>query len=387
MRLTTYLLVSAFLVPVGCSDEEEHDEGGGEETADTGEVCEPEVVELEPLVAECSPLATDYRPTLSSMSAWPACITDDGEYHLFGNSPGTIARIEAYEDMRDALLTGSRPRPDDFTRARVAYSQEEGLESRLVRREDLHFPEIPMSDWEAGVDPDKQCTVATNVTKYPDRCIGPARMAPVINKAFEDGQLGVGNAHVHAERIDATIIWFLHLSTYKEAFTCTFKGQDCDSAWAYYTGGTNRQGGLGMAAQVRALDPAAHDAIWDGILAARCWRDAYSSDEYPTFEDVPQEGQELFLRGWKQLDDALWHGYALIVRDRLERQLNVCGDLAEANHAWLDVAGPVLAWEARNRDSAQAAALEAAWSGGQPSREQVEAAVDALDALFPCPEP
>jgi hypothetical protein len=357
-------------------------ETGGEE-----EACEPDVVQLDPLVAECSPSPGDYRPTSSSTAQWPACITDDGEYHLFAGSPGSIARIEAYEEIREALLSGGAPTRDDFTRARVAYAQDEGLESRVVRREDLHFPEIPVSDWDPGVDPDKQCTIDANVMKYPDRCVGPARMAPLLNEAFAAGQMGEGVLRVHAARIDAALLWFLLISTHKEAFTCTFKGQDCDSAWAYYTGGTNRQGGIGLAAQVRALDTDAHDAIWDGVLAARCWRDVYDIEVYPTLDDVPADGQALFDRGWQQLDDALWHGYALVVRDRLERQLNVCGVEADANHAWLKVSGPVLAFEARRRDAAQAATLEAAWTGDAPSRDVMEAAVSALDALFPCPEP
>jgi hypothetical protein len=388
MRTPWMLLFGGVLtLCLGCDGQPDDDDVSAE-TGDTGEACEaPEPVVLDPLDAQCEPLSTDYRPSASSTSAWPACVTDDGEYHLFGTSPGSIARIEAYEEVRAALFSPGVPTPADFTRARVAYSQEEGLESRVVRREDLHYPEIPMSDWEAGVDPDKQCTVAANVEKYPDRCVGPARMGPLLTAAFAAGQEGQGNPQVHAARIDAGLLWFLLISTYKEAFTCTFKGNDCDSAWAYYTGGTNRQGGIGLAAQVRPLDLSAHDAIWDAVLAARCWRDVYPIETYPTLEDAPTDARALFAQGWQQLDDALWHGYALIVRDRLERQLNVCGPEAEANHAWLQVSGPVLAFEARNRDAGQTATLEAAWADALPTEDQAKAAVAALDALFPCPQP
>lgn len=361
---------------------------GSVDTGGSGGTCEPLGGSIDPLDASCEPLATDYTPTvdMSADDMWPACVTDDAQYHLVDATPSSIARVEAYDEILD-LLGGEAPTTEDFTNARVVYAQDEGLESRMVRREDLHYPEIPMADWDPGVDPDKQCTVEANIMKYPDRCAGPAKITPLVNDAFAAGQMGEGTPEVHAARIDAAISWFLFLSPYKECFTCTLKAKDCDSCWAYYTGGTNRAGGIGLSARIKALSEDANEAIWDGFSAVRCWRDLYPIEQYPTMEDLPVEGQQLFEQGWEQLDNALWHGFALLVRDRLERQLGACGVEAEANWAWVQVAGPVLDFEAQSRDATQAATLAAVWATDPPTVEDIQAAVTAIDALFPCPQP
>ena len=104
--------------------------------------------------------------------------------------------------------------------AYLIYESPEGLKSRLERREDFHYPTIPEADWHAGVDPDKQCSVTANVTKYPQRCAGPALINPLVSQAFLDGA-GEGapiddDPAIAAARIEAGGLWFLYLSVYKE---------------------------------------------------------------------------------------------------------------------------------------------------------------------------
>ena len=338
----------------------------------------------------CEPLATDYQPRTNNSAddMWAACITDDAAYHLVGATTGTIARIEAYEKIADLLWRSGPPTPADFTAARDHYVLAEGLESRLVRREDLHLPPIPMADWDPGVDPDKQCTVEANVQKYPDRCVGPAKIAPLVAGAFDQGQLGKGDPDVLAAEIQAGLLWFLYLSVYKEANTCaTVAGKDCDSAWAYYNGGTDLNGGLGMATPIRTQSFDSHARIWDGLLAVRCWRDLYAGGgAYPTLDTLDAAAALLFARGWEQLDEALHRGHALIVRERLEGMIDraCAGEGTAADWAFLRVAGPVLDREAAERDPALAAELAALWATSSPSVEALLIGVDLLDALFPC---
>ncbi len=399
MRLASLLAVLGILSlsATGCSgggggggDTDTGGDTGG--TGGTGGACEVDGMPNVPAIDEssCTPLATDYQP-LVNMSAddmWPACITDDGQYYLVADSPGSIGRVEGYEEIADLLWrSGKVPTPDDFTMARAVYSQDQGLESRILRREDLHYPPIPESDWDPTVDPDKQCSVEANVQKYPDRCVGPARMQPILDDAFAAGQMGEGIPEVHAARIQATLLWFLYISTYKEANTCfTNKAKDCDSSWAYYTGGFQRDGGIGMAAEVRMLSDTTHNRIFDGISAVRCLRDLYPDDTYPVLDDLPPEGKMLFELGWEQLDNALDRGFALIVRDRLAKQAQLTGNAATANWEFLRIAGPALQREADERGPAdQAQVLSDLFAMDCPTAADIEAGIAALDAIFPCP--
>lgn len=330
----------------------------------------------------CAPASTDYQPGSDDM--WPACVTDDRAYHLIASTPSSIARVEAFEQVMDALVSVS-PTADDFTAARTIYAQEEGLESRLVRREDMHYPAIPESDWMEGVDPDKQCTVEANVAAYPERCAGPARIAPLLNEAFVAGQQGDGLAAVHKGRIEGALLWFLHLSVYKEANTCLLKAKDCDSSWAYYTGGSDRDGGIGLAAYVREQSDWAHQRIWDGFSAYRCWRELYDIDTYPTPEDTDEQGQMLLANADAQLSEALWYGWATIVRDRLAWQASLCDHEAEGNWAMLQVVGPVLSEQAQRVDPNAAASLDALWAqDAVPTDEDLGDAIAVIDATFGC---
>jgi hypothetical protein len=387
-RNSVLLLAAPFIT--GCP-EDTPAEDTGNATSDTGDVMgifacgEAEIPANDE--SGCTPLATDYQPrdAMSANDMWPACVSDDGRYTLVETTPSSIARVEAYEQIADLLWRGGTPDQAAFTAARDVYSLDEGLESRLQRREDLHYPPIPEEDFDPGVEPDQQCTVAANVEKHGDRCAGPTKIAPLIKSAFEDGQTGRGNPDVHAARIDAAILWFYYLSTYKECRTCTDTPKDCDSCWAYYTGGNDRSGGIGLAGHVRTLGDETHNRVWDGFLSVRCWRDLYPGDMYATFEEVPADGQALWQQGHEQLDNALHRAFALVVRDRLERQLQVCEtDDAAPNWAFLQVAGPVLDREAQERDPANAGILAGLWANDDPTADEIAAGAAALDAVFPC---
>ncbi len=76
---------------------------------------------------------------------------------------------------------------------------------------------------------------------------------------------------------------------------------------------------------------------------------------------------------------ALDRGLALILRQRLEA--------LPCNTSWASqkILGPVSDRAARAKDDTQAAILREQFSAASEDDVDVEAAIDALDALFPCP--
>ncbi len=367
-------------------------EGSGSES-DTGEIdASCEGLEVDAMdEGSCQPLESDYQPRVdnSASDSWEACAPDGGAYPLIADTPSSLARVEAYESIAALLWAdGASPSSEDFTAARDIYATPEGLESRLVRREDLHYPEIDMEDWDPLVDGDKQCTVEANVAKYPERCAGPGLISPLIVDAFAAGQTGDGSPEVNAARIHAGLLWFLYLSVYKEANTCaTSKAKDCDSAWAYYGGGGDVSGGIGLAAAVRGVSVPSHERIWDGILAVRCWRDLTAEgEEYPLIDELDAVDQQLFAQAAEQLDNGLHRGYARVIRDRLETMITKkCeGSSTAADWAFLQVAGAVLDREAIDRGAPESSTLEALWALEEPNAQNLADGVAALDAVFPC---
>jgi hypothetical protein len=270
------------------------------------------------------------------------------------------------------------PTAQDFTDARLIYLTSEGLESRLVRREDEHYP--PVLD---GTNAVVACGDLTPVEQQAnaDRCVGPARIVPVVNEAFTAGIAGEGDARLHAARIEAALLWFLYVSVHKEAITCTAKQKDCDSAYAYYTGGASRTDApLGFSRYVKAATTRTHDRVWDGILAVRCWRDL--DNPAGTAADLTMRD-----RAVAQLDRAALRGVAVIVRARALTLLAACDDPVAQAKAWafLQVLGPVLDREATLRDAANATTLRAELAKNDPAAVDVPGLVAALDAIFPCP--
>ena len=343
----------------------------------------------------CEALASDYQPrvNMSKDDTWAACITDNGKYtQVDPGVPGSAARIVAYDEIAKLLWNdGVTPAKDDFTAARDQYIIPQGLESRVVRREDLHYPEIPMAEWDPQVESDKQCTVPGLPEKYPLRCVGPITMVPLIDDAFAAGQTGDGDPQIHAATIHATLDWFIYLSIYKEAETClSVDPADCDSAWAYYTGAHTPDQGIGLSAQLRTHSDNTHQRIHDGLLAVRCWRDhEQMNGMYPLKPMIDKAGLDEFGLGWEQLDQALHRGFALLVRNQLVTYLEgTCGKndaYLPAVWQYLKIAGPVLQREADERDAGNAKALADLWASDAPTVEELEAGLAALDTIFPCP--
>lgn len=318
----------------------------------------------------CVALATDYTPRVdgSATDEWPACISDDNAYHPLDPSISTIARVAAFEEIATLLFKDAAPTVDEFTAAREQYLLEQGLESRVSRREDEHYP--PLADGTCN-DPGAD----------PQRCVGPAQIMPLLQDAFAIGQ-DAGSTDLErrlaAARIEAGLLWFLYVSTFKEAITCTNVPRDCDSSYAYYTGGDPRESGKGLSRYVRALDGATHDRVWDGILAVRCWRDLDNPTGVAT--DLAMRD-----RATAQMDRAALRGVALIVRARTVELAASTGDDALVAWELLRVLGPVLDRDATLRDAALAATLRAELAKTDPATVDTDAIVDALDALYPCP--
>jgi len=384
--LASLLFLSLALSACRSDDDPMSEEGGdGDGDGDVaGEPCDPADDAVDE--ASCAPLASDYLPSDSDNDMYPACISDGGVYELVDSPPSTIARIEAYEEIAALLWENDAPTREDFTMARTAYELEEGLGSRVDRREDLHYPEIPMDEWDPGLDPDKQCSNDSLATTYTDRCVGPSKMRPLINEAFIAGMSGDGDPNVHAARIEATLMWFFYLSVYKEAYTCTHTPKDCDSSWAYYAGGAQADGALiGFAKFVQRYSPTTHQRIFDGILAVRCWRGLYSIDDYPTYADLPADAQALYDAAWEQLDDAVARGFAIALRQHLLAQDDEqCSEATEANWAFVQIAGPALDREIRERDATVADELAAIYELDAPTTDDLEQAAALIDQVIPC---
>jgi hypothetical protein len=345
----------------------------------------PQDIEFgDPDTASCGPLDSDFTPEASP--DYGACVSDGGEWVLVDEPPGSAARVVAYEDMMELLRGGDTPTADDFLMARAIYATKNGLESRVLRREDLHYPPIPIEDQDMTVAFDRQCTVNENATNYPDRCVGPGLIQPLLDEAFAAGMSGDGDPNVHAARIDAGVQWFLWVSIYKESASCIQAPGDCDSHWAYYNGGTEQGQAIGIAADLYAIDPAIDTAVFNGMLAIRCWRDLFPADGDPLFEDLSPEALAMFYEAHEQLDNAAWYAWARQVRNHLEQQPAVCDSAADANWAFIQVAGPILDLEAEVRDADAAATLAALWANDTPTVEDLQAGIDAIDVAFPCPQ-
>ncbi len=308
----------------------------------------------------CQQLATDYVPDVND--TWQACISDDGQYHPFDVNISTLSRIAAFEELSQILGwgTGKAPTPDEFLAARVEYSVDQGLESRVSRREDEHYPAAAVKCQD--MTPDE---LAMNF----DRCVGPAQIRPLLNAAFTAGIEGKDPV-INAARLEAGLLWFLYMSTYKEATTCTDVQVDCDSHYAYYTGG-EPDTGLGLSRYVHARSEQAHAFIWNGVLAVRCWRDLDNPAGVAMDLDLREKARA-------QLDRGLLRGVAVIVR---QRALSLPCDAAWET---VSILGKVLDREATARDPDSAQVMQGELAKGKDAID-VAKFVAALDAVFPCP--
>jgi hypothetical protein len=352
----------------GCGDDDDTTAGagGGGGVAGVGGAaggeCEPRDPSEIPDMGECEPRDDDYAPCRED--EWEPCIADDGEYLRIEQTVSSIARVKSFESIAELLFDPTRnASTDDFLQARLIYQEDEGLDSRVVRRYDPHFDKPAEGGCEDEGVPDD----------YPEYCVGPARLQPLILEALNAG-IGGDEPGLQAATVEAALLWFFYVSAYKESLTCTEKAKDCDSSYAYYTGGEEARGGIGLARYVDEVDPAAHDRAWDGLLAVRCWRDI---DDGDIAGDL-----ELRDRARNQYDRAILDGVAAIVRDRLQKFDEGTGGERDYYWAFVRTLGPVLLREAAERSATDAATL-----GEEIEKEQmdVKRAVAAIDSVFECP--
>jgi len=309
--------------------------------------------------AACEP-PQDYYPG----DAWDDCISDDGTWELAGDStPSSAARVRAFEQIADLLWRrGTPPDANAFLQAATIYGVADGVGSRVVRRYDSHVPKPERAD----------CKAEDAGTKWPDYCVGPAAIEPLISGALEAG-VGGEEPGPNARRVEAGLAWFYYVSAYKEANTCRDTAKDCDSSWAYYSGAVQRDAeAAGFGGLVQDVELPTHGAVFDALLALRCWRDLNAGDAV------------LHERALAQLDAALDRGLAALLSARL-RAVGEATELTRAGQwAFLEVLGPVLDRAARLRDASAADALASIWSGGAATAD-ADAARSLLDELFPCP--
>jgi len=336
--------------------------GDADAAADTGPIC-PSTEAVVPLPDDpsCKPKTGDFVP--GTDDGWPVCISDDALYHPFTTSISSVARVDAFERIAAKLGFGTSKAPTatEFVEAKAIFAEDQGLGSRVERREDEHYPAAPGA-----------CNTLTpeQLAMHSDRCVGPAKLLPLVNAAFADGAAGT-EPRENAARLEAALLWFLYVSPYKEARTCSSKLDDCDSSYAYYTGGDAMSAGKGFARYVRARSPQTHAAVWNGVLAVRCWRDL----DNPTgaAADLAQRDKAV-----AQLDRAMHRGLTVIVRQRITQRL--------CNSSWIGtrILGAVLDREATARDATKAAVLRSELAKTDPAAVDEKALLAALDTLFPC---
>jgi hypothetical protein len=326
-------------------------------------------------VSACAPATTDYRPRdgVPGANGWPACISDNNKYHLIKDSiPSAAARSVAFESMGTKLWKKPcAPTKAEFLSARDDYSVAEGIASRVARRQDISYPAVPGDDKVA-------CASAGIPDLYPDRCAGPAKLKPLIDDAFEKGINGE-LPMVQAARIEAALLWFFHLSLGSEVWTCGFDNiGDCDSAVGYYTQVSARDAPTGLARYVALLGRETHDRIYDGLLAARCWRDVD--------QDTPAvSATNLYDLAQAQINTAALRGQALVLRERIGKILCTTDEAQLANIEFVKTLGGFIDHGASAFDPVNAATLKAFTSQPTASVAAVDAAQAAIDTIFACP--
>lgn len=326
-------------------------------------------------VSGCTPAATDYQPRKGApgSNGWPTCISDDNTYHLIGSTPSSTARSQAFVTMGTKLWKNSKPPTQaDFLSARDDYSVAEGLASRVARRQDISYPEVPGTDKFA-------CQTAGVPEQYPDRCAGPAKLKSIIDDAFVKGS-DQSQPLVQAARIEAALLWFFHLSLTSEIWTCGFSSiKDCDSAMAYYTQVSARDAPVGHAQYVAAIGPETHNRVYDALLAARCWRDIDQA------MPATAANKKYYDLAQAQLNRASLRGMALILRDRIGRILCTSGEAQQAHIELVKILGGLIDHGASGFDAAKAAQLRTYTSSPTADTAAVTAAQAAIDAIFACP--
>lgn len=329
-------------------------------------------------VSKCTPGKNDYQPRLMKpgSNGWPMCPKIDAspnKWVLKGtDQPPATARSIAFESMAKKLWDARKIDSNAFIAARDEYSVAEGLASRVGRRQDVSYPELPGDDKFA-------CANAGVPAMFPDRCAGPAKLKPIIDDAFVKGINGEKQV-VQAARLEAALLWFFHLSMTSEVWTCSFDDiTDCDAAAGYYTQTSARDMPAGLAKYVFAQGPETHNRIYDALLAERCWRDV--DDMLP----MNPMYKDLYTWSSAQLNKASLRGQALILRERIGRIGCLTGEAQEAQIEFVKVLGGLLDHGAGLLDAQTAATLKTYTSAPKTDASSITAAQAAIDKIFSCP--
>ncbi len=305
---------------------------------------------------------------------WEACVGDTMTYTPFETSISTAARVAGFETIGEKLWNNTMtPSQDDFVQSNLTYVEEEGLDSRVARREDEHYAPV-MKDGEVVA-----CNSAEDVPmSNPDRCVGPAKIRPLVIGGLTDGAMSMDEAErmLASAEVEASLLWFLYVSTFKEIHTCTKKKKDCDSSYAYYTGAQPEEMGIGLAGYLRREVPEAHAAVWDALLEMRCWRQVDDADT--------AQNQELRDEVIAKLDKALLFGISRLVTARLTAIQSADAADVPAEWRWLQIMGDVLVREAKETDAAKGAQLEDAFGKAMFSEvSDASALISTIEELFP----
>lgn len=332
-------------------------------------------VSLPLVVKQCMPSATDYTPrdVSSTGKRFPACVSDNGTYVSINPDVPSNARIAAVESMFQILAigTGETPSASAFDDARVLYTQPEGLDSRVSRREDIHFPEVEIG----GTKRECRDLTPAEQAMYPERCAGPAKVVPLINDALKQGAAGA-SPRVQAARIEAAMVWFMWLSLYKESQSCYEDPKQCDSASAYWGGQQDVNAApTGYGRYIKGLSEESYRRGWDAVLAVRC---AY--DYFVSSTPAPADFPALREKARDQMDRINNHALALILRARLAK---VPCDAAAFE--FVRTLGPVLNVVAKAKDAAKAEELNQQWSKSTGADMDIVRVGALLEELFGCP--
>jgi hypothetical protein len=221
------------------------------------------------------------------------------------------------------------------------------------------------------------CTDPVQSINQPDRCVGPVRMVPALNAAVMAGASGQ-EPRVQAARVEGILIWFLYTSVYKEAVTCgRDKLDDCDSSWAYFTGGEARSSaGKGFMRYAKVADAAAADRVYDASLAVRCWRDVDRM--------LPPGNSTLQNLAYGQLDRALDRALAATVIDRLGYMKRNSGERRAADWAFVSITAAALDRAATARNTPLAQTLRKEVQKTDPNSVNIDDMISTLQQLFPC---
>jgi hypothetical protein len=314
----------------------------------------------------CKPLPDDYTPrdAASANDTWPACISDSNQYVPIGPLTITAAHAQDFEDISSLLRFGGlyAPTPQEFAMAHALYSSDGGIASFVLNLEDDHYPAAPKRCQDLA--PDEQAS-------YPFRCVGPIRIKAILDIAFEAGQKAEEPA-LQVARIEAALLWYFYMTTYQEAIRAALVAEAIDGAWGAYSGGESREKPKGLAKYVFDRDQEAHQRIWDGLLALRCWRDL-DNPQGPAMDLAMQK------RAVEQLDRALLRGIAAILRQRI--QVISCEPAWESS----ELIGGILLRESKARDAELGQVFLEEISRRRATLVDAEKLTSAIDELFPCP--